>query len=127
MLVPVTKRLILLVRNQQSPSIPFSQVLINQQFRRVVFVLHDEDLEAFPTEGFELENDRRHVLFPIKFANYGIDLEFDTEIGAPVSDAEQLGDVLTSPASYLDVGGLVKTVAAHSQNVDIFPNTLRLL
>jgi alpha-D-ribose 1-methylphosphonate 5-triphosphate synthase subunit PhnH len=49
-----------------------------------------------------------HVFLPIQLAHDGIELEFDSKFPAPVADAEELFNVLSSSASDENVGLLVK-------------------
>ena len=76
-------------------------------------------MEALPAKWIELLDRCCHVLLPVERANDGVELEFDPEVAAPVTNQKELLDVLACPTPDLDVGGLIKAVAADAQDVNI--------
>jgi len=74
-------------------------------------------LETLPSERLQLLDGCHHILLPIELADDGVELELDLELSAPVADAKQLLNILSSSATDKLVCLLVEAVTGHSHDI----------
>jgi hypothetical protein len=70
-----------------------------------------EHLETLPPERIKPLNCSSHVFLPVEAANDSVELEFNTELAAPVTNPEELCHNLARSTTNLNVSLFVKAVS----------------
>ena len=107
----------LFIGDQQGLRITLASVMAYGRRRCSVFILDENNLEAFPTERRKFCYSRCHVFVPVQLTYYGVQLKLDVEFQTPILNTKELRNVFASTASDLNISLFVENVATNSKNI----------